>query len=564
MDTVREFDINACSPDIIKGTGSHYTPSDLADFVAEHILLNFDLDKHQNIKILDPAIGDGELMIALLKKIYATHKGQIKVYGFDTNTTAIKNTNATIKKLFPKVSLNLEVGDFLEATNKIANQIDIVISNPPYVRTQVMGADKAQNLAKQYGLEGRVDLYYTFFPAIAEVLKATGILGIITSNRFMTTRSGESVRELLINNYNIHEVWDFGDTKLFNAAVLPCVLIMSRGASTSSEDITFSSSYSCTLNDIPKTKIKNLNELFSKNEYVLFKNETFKINSGFLEIHENHRDVWKISNEKSKIFLDTVSKNTALTFQEIGKVRVGVKTTADKVFIKTKSEWENEKVEKNALKELTTHHIARRWYPNIKKRTKQILYTHMLNDKNQTQVIDFDAFPNAKKYLHSNKERLSSRKYVLEAGRKWFEIWVPQNPNAWPKEKVVFRDIAEAPTFWFDKDGSIINGDCYWFTNDSKYSNEILWLALAIANSDFIIKFYEYKFNNKLYSGRCRFMTQYVNQFPLPNPTSDISKEIITLAKNAYKKVSKGSDVGELELKINKLVWKAFDLSNYQ
>ncbi|MBK1989523.1 hypothetical protein A0J48_018615, partial [Sphaerospermopsis aphanizomenoides BCCUSP55] len=48
--------------------GSTYTPEILADFVAEKIV---DIVKNKNfispIKILDPAVGDGQLLVSLLK-----------------------------------------------------------------------------------------------------------------------------------------------------------------------------------------------------------------------------------------------------------------------------------------------------------------------------------------------------------------------------------------------------------------------------------------------------------------------------------------------------------------
>jgi len=39
------------------------------------------------------------------------------------------------------------------------------------------------------------------------------------------------------------------------------------------------------------------------------------------------------------------------------------------------------------------------------------------------------------------------------------------------------------------------------------------------------------KFNNKLYSGKRRFMAQYVENFPIPNPSTPKAKEVIKLMK---------------------------------
>ena len=89
-----------------------------------------------------------------------------------------------------------------------------------------MGSHQAQYISKRFGLSGRVDLYHAFILAMIRVLKPEGIAGIIVSNRFMSTRSGAPVRRALMERCNLRHIWDFGDTKLFNAAILPAVLLV--------------------------------------------------------------------------------------------------------------------------------------------------------------------------------------------------------------------------------------------------------------------------------------------------------------------------------------------------
>ncbi len=48
---------------------------------------------------------------------------------------------------------------------------------------------------------------------------------MITSNRYISTKSGGDIRKFLLDNYDIIEIIDLGDTKLFNAAVLPAIFI---------------------------------------------------------------------------------------------------------------------------------------------------------------------------------------------------------------------------------------------------------------------------------------------------------------------------------------------------
>ena len=60
---------------------------------------------------------------------------------------------------------------------------------------------------------------------------------------------------------------------------------------------------------------------------------------------------------------------------------------------------------------------------------------------------------------------------------------------------------------------------------------DLVYLALAVANSDFIEKYYDARFNTKLYSGKRRFMSQYVEQFPLPFYDTPAAKKAVEIVK---------------------------------
>ena len=66
-------------------------------------------------------------------------------------------------------------------------------------------------------------------------------------------------------------------------------------------------------------------------------------------------------------------------------------------------------------------------------------------------------------------------------------------------------------------------------------NEDLLWLALAVGNSQFALEFYDHRFNNRLYASRRRFITQYVSEFPIPDPALALSKEIVALAKQVYR-----------------------------
>ncbi len=280
-------------------------------------------------------------------------------------------------------------------------------------------------------------------------------------------------------------------------------------------------------------------------------NGYFRVLKGELDSGRRPEDIWRITTKESREWLSRVQRNTAATFKDIGKIRVGVKTTADRVFIR--SDWDDMPLDKRPelLKDLTTHHIGNPYRPKTPK--SKILYPHTILEGKRC-AVNLASYPKSKAYLEEHRNQLEGRKYVTEAGRKWYEIWVPQDPKAWEKAKIVFRDIAEQPTFWLDLDGTVINGDCYWISCSEK--NELTWLALAVGNSSFIECFYDRSFNNKLYAGRRRFMTQYVEQFPLPRIDSAPAIQLIKMSKQIF--LDKKT---ELIHTVDELVWKAFGFS---
>ncbi|WP_255219251.1 Eco57I restriction-modification methylase domain-containing protein [Nocardia tenerifensis] len=128
-----------------------------------------------------------------------------------------------------EIRVDLHVGDFLAAAAELrAGSFDVVITNPPYVRTQQLGGDTAQLLSKRFGLRGRIDLTHPFVATLPRLLCAGGVLGLLCANRFLTTKAGANIRRLLLAELTPRELYDLGDTKLFEAAVLPAITIATR------------------------------------------------------------------------------------------------------------------------------------------------------------------------------------------------------------------------------------------------------------------------------------------------------------------------------------------------
>ncbi len=577
-----------------KATGSHYTPGPLADYLAGLLVARLEHEGTDPLRILDPACGDGALLDAILHRLanaVAFRHISCEIVGIDEDNEARDSAQARLAS-HRHVRMRLLAGNYLELSagpgaprslwdaevpgSELVESIDVVIANPPYVRTQVLGSRRSRELASQYGLRGRVDLYHAFLVAMTASLRPGGLLGIITSNRFLTTLSGASVREYLASHYEIEEIVDLGDSKLFDAAVLPSILVGRkrhvRANRSGGQIAPFTRLYSAARSIHPAPGeigvVGSVVDILSQSRSGWYRaeNQVFELTRGQLELHRNSAEVWKLNTDAEAEWLSQLHKATRGSFEDVASVRVGIKTTADEVFIR--SDWEDLpeglRPEPPLLKPILSHEHARQWrLPAPFDSRKRILYPHEIRE-GRRGAVDLRRYPRTKGYLESHRSRLERRHYVIEAGRQWYEIWVPQDPSAWSLPKIVFPDISPGPRFYLDRAGYLIDGDCYWMTLHPGVPNDVIYLLLGIANSSLCERFHELAFNNRLYSARRRYITQYVKKYPLPDMNSTASQDLIETVKQMCHDAHEAEVTGDHPLKpdADRLVWAAFGMKS--
>ncbi|MCB9296266.1 MAG: hypothetical protein H6559_24565 [Lewinellaceae bacterium] len=361
-------------------------------------------------------------------------------------------------------------------------------------------------------------------------LKAGGLIGVITSNRFLFTKSGESIRDFLAEHYEIINAIDLGDTKLFEAAVLPAILIGKKKSKTNGLHATHhqsSARFSKIYEDLngykgPFTSAISVYDILESGKQGYFKigSRKYKKSSGVLRFSTLKGGLWCMLTKEEHEWVKEIERNSKTTVGDHFKVRVGIKTTADPVFIK--SDWEalpsGIKPERELLKTLISQENIDKWKLNQTENLR-VLNPYTSSNKKRT-LVDIGEYPKAYAYLCSNEKRLKAREYVARSGRQWFEIWVPQNPYLWPFPKLVFPDISSSPRFYYDEEGKIVNGNCYWISATKERERDILFLIQGVSNSLFMTKYHDLVFNNKLYSGKRRYFSQYVENYPLPDINS--------------------------------------------
>jgi len=574
-----------------KRMGAHYTPPALARLVADRTIKHLEVSGGCQIRVLDPACGDGGLLRAALDALRGRGSDNSYAVGIEADPNALAEARKALRDL-PEGMVDLIPGDFLDlvedfepqrhlwsspsTTRGFRGDFDAVIANPPYVRTQVLGAKRAQQLATRFALSGRIDLYHAFIRAIAHVVRPGGVVGIITSNRFMNTLAGKAVRAFLSANLELLEVIDLGDTKLFDAAVLPAVLIGRRcdhNNVTRQYFVPFIRVYSQSdgHSALPATapgRPSIVEAIAAGDEGVVrVPGGAFAITRGQFSVTAGSSDVWALLSSPQSRMVAHLRNRSQQTIEDVAYVRVGIKTTADDVFIR--EDWEilpeEKQPEGELLRPLLRHEDARRWaMPRHHSPTARVLYPHVTVGGTKC-VVDLDRYPRSREYLTQFRSRLEARRYVIEAGRKWYEVWVPQDPGAWALSKIVVPDISPEPRFFLVDQDYVVNGDCYWITIRPGYSEDLLYLILGVANSSLMSRYHDAVFSNKLYSGRRRYITQYVGKYPLPDESTAVAREIVSLTKELVE-VARLDDAvltRQLEETLDGLVYEAFGLDRH-
>ena len=548
-----------------KQHGIHYTPAELAQFLARVTLAErAETNSHLNVNVLDPACGNGVLLSAM-----ARLSPNANLTGYETDAT----TTATARDVLSGATngqVEIHEDDFLERNQRASpNRFDVVITNPPYVRTQTLGAARSRALAARWRLTGRVDLYQAFVRAVTDALRPGGVLGLLTSNRFLSVQAGSALRALLRDEYELRAIYDLGDTRLFTAAVLPVIVVaVRRGTGRPPCDGTAAARFVRVYEEVADGEGETgrrgedlFNALLDSDlsSAVVPDGSRYRIERGTLASESSNGAVWRLSRPDYDRWLARVAERSAGTFGDFTEIRVGIKTTADAVFVR--GDWddlpESRKPEPELLRPVITHREAARWSINWAEDSRRVLYPYLACE-GKRRPISLRDFPKATKYLLEFEERLRNRRYLVDSGRQWYEIWVPHRPALWLEPKLVFPDISEKPRFALDQSGAIVQGDCYWMILKPGVETDWLWLMLAVANSKFIERFYDLTFHNKLYAGRRRFMTQYVRQFPVPRLDSDAGRLLVALARRRV--AQPGNDIDDAE--VNRLVNEAFGVEN--
>ena len=272
--------------------------------------------------------------------------------------------------------------------------IDIIVGNPPYVRSKNIEESAKANLAKWNTSNcGNADLYIPFFEIGLSLLSEEGHLGYITVNTFFKAVNARALRRYFADNHTTIRILNFGQELVFKKKLAyTCIVFASNERS---ENISYAKVSSKDI--INNAKLKSNDILYSSLD---------------------HHKGWHLNDS-------TVLENIA-KIESIGKslgdsfvIKNGLATLANDIFIfkaeKSDSQYyyisrdgKNYRIEKDICRDIIKPNILKS-EDELESKKELIIYPYDSNTSVYSETYMQEHFPCAYSYLASYKGTLDMR-----------------------------------------------------------------------------------------------------------------------------------------------------------
>lgn len=258
------------------------------------------------------------------------------------------------------------------------------------------------------------------------------------------------------------------------------------------------------------------------------------------------------------------------------------------IFILNEAQKEKWEIEEGAIKPIIkAEDIAPFRY---ERRKQWVIYSKNVRFK--------EKFPNAMAYLRTHKRVLERRGAVWIFDKQWWEVEDPLNREIFKKMKIITPLISRRNSFALDQEGNYLLDDCVLLCPKAidamnSHLNEkqettsshdgisklekllemdgLLYYLLGLLNSQVSEWYFQHQIKRTSYrkgiKGRFYwFRPKYIGKCPIPFPTREELKKVITLVKNLVnigRKIQSTTERRKFEAlksNLNEVIFEVFDL----
>jgi len=204
-----------------KARGQYLTPRPVAEALIDRVGLQ------PGLRVLDPGVGTGELLRALLDR-----EPDLEVTGWDTDPTAIRAAGELVPEARLKLrsALDPDAGSSTPAGSSgpdgtETGGFDLVIGNPPYFQLRL---DPEERKRFAGVISGRPNIFALFFQIGLQELKPGGTLAFIVPPSMNSGAYFEALREYIAARAKITDLTILEGTGLFEGANTAIQLLVLR------------------------------------------------------------------------------------------------------------------------------------------------------------------------------------------------------------------------------------------------------------------------------------------------------------------------------------------------
>ena len=411
----------------------------------------------------------------------------------------------------------------------IKDGFDIVIANPPFVQIKKV---REKDQYKSVGFdtfESTGDLYCLFYEIASKKLVPDGTAIFISSNKWLKSNYGASLRRYLLNDMNPICLLDLGPGVFENAAVDTSILLWSKQPYKGLTNISVIDDAFDLTNVNPIQVVLKSNDLWGI--------ETFKYQS--------------IKDKIEKIKTNLSNINVCLDY--------GILTGANKTFILSKErainlitlDAKNKKIIKPILRGQDINRYSAQ-FNNI-----YLLCSHNGVKKEGVNPINIERdYPTLVPYFLSFGDQFINRG---EQGDTIYNLRNCAYIQKFEQDKIIYADIVQDKgRFYYDNQK--------FYTNDTAFiitGSNLLYLTGLLNSSAFTFFYKNFYCGGSLGKKGLRYKRDFLLRVPIPMATDKVINHIQSLVIDIQnkKKLDVNANVDNIEQKIDFLVYHLYSLT---
>ncbi|WP_436932681.1 Eco57I restriction-modification methylase domain-containing protein [Halosimplex halobium] len=465
--------------------------------------------------------------------------------------------------------------DDRDAVDEIKDEMefDVVVANPPYVRTQNINGPKDEYAARYSTVDSKsFDIYVPFIERGMEWLKDDGRLSYICPNRLLTHEYAEDIRDTIADEPLTHLI-DFKEVEVFDAATpYPCIFCIDRNES-AERDVRcarFADEREGVLEEIHRLdEWKTPDEVDEYDLYTYPKELMREDNSN------EYLASWKpMPLEDERQVFDAIEDSSSVRLQQVSdEVFVGIQTSANPVYLgfiegdvdgedglvqfRAKGDDEAQPMEKEILRRLLRGPEIDRW--GVDWEGLWLVFPYEVEDGDAELMSEErlrDDFKNAWAFLEDHRDYLQDRDVQDD---RWWAFGRRQNVDKMEPDKIMTNIMSAYSRFVADTEGEYYflgggNAGGYGIQLMDEYvsGSEQHLYYVALLNSS-VLEFYHKHiapiFGRKYYS----YNKRYLEPHPIVLPDEVPEDSILETAREIQNARAERTD----------LEYKTGDIRNY-